>query len=125
MFVISVHIYIYIYIQWRRNELRSGTARTGVWGYDPQGGSKGQSPWSGGEAPWKLAFKKKLNPNLNLNLYSKLIWDYYKMDCDGLVLWITRVRTRATSTFHNSFFFFPSSYSSQHSICPGLVVVIG
>ena len=54
-------------------------ARTGVWGCDPQRGSKGQRPWwgSGGEAPWKPALLK----NLNHNLYSKLIWDYYKMGC--------------------------------------------
>ena len=65
--------------QGRRNKFRSGTARTGVWGCDPQRGSKGQSPWWGsrGETPWKPALLK----NLNHNLYSKLIWDYYKMGC--------------------------------------------
>ena len=65
--------------QGRRNKFRSGTTRTGVWGCHPQRGSKGQSSWwgSGGEAPWKPA----LFQNLNYNLYSKLIWDYYKMGC--------------------------------------------
>ena len=40
-------------------------------GCDPQRGSKGRSPW------WGPAVFK----NLNHNLYSKLIWDYYKMGC--------------------------------------------
>ena len=63
----------------RQNEFRSGTVRTGVWGCDPQRGSKRQSPWwgSGSEAPWKPALFK----NSNHNLYSKLIWDYYKIGC--------------------------------------------
>ena len=78
--------------QGRRNEFRSGMASTGSGG-DPQRGSKGQSPWwgSGGKAPWKPALLKKLNHNL----YSKLIWDYYKMGCVIL--------TRSCSTYQFAF----------------------
>ena len=41
---------------------------------DPRGRAPGGVR---GEDPWKPALFK----NLNHNLYSKLIWDYYKMGC--------------------------------------------
>ena len=71
--------------QGRRNEFRSGTVRTGVWGCDPQRGSKGQSPWwgSGGKVPWKPALFK----NLNHNLYSKLTWDYNTKGLCDIITW--------------------------------------
>ena len=42
------------------NEFRSGSARTGVWGCDPQQGSKGQSPWwgQGAKPPGSQRFLK-------------------------------------------------------------------
>ena len=69
---------------------------------DPRG--KGQSPWwgSGGKGPWKPVLLK----NLNHNLYSKLIWDYYKMGCVILTRKLFNLPIRLFPLFFVFFFFF-------------------
>ena len=102
--------------QGRRNEFRSGMARTEGLGCDPQRGSKGQSPWwgSGGKAPWKPVLKKKLNHNL----YSKLIWDYYKMGCVILTRKLFNLPIRVSPLISVFFFFsFCFCFSLHFFLC--------